>query len=78
MHELKCDRSYFEYLFAEGENMQCALCNKTSFNLHLVPIQLAGKFEDMYICPECKAKRDRELEMCRENYRRMTEVKVER
>ena len=58
--------------------MQCALCNKWSHDLYLVTIQLAGKFEPMYVCPECKAKRDRELEMCRENYKRMTEVKVER
>lgn len=58
--------------------MQCGLCGKEAPKLILVTIQLAGRFEDMYICPECKAKRDRELEMCRENYRRMTEVKIEK
>lgn len=57
--------------------MQCALCNKYSPRQHLITVQLAGKFEIVYACSECKAKRDLELEMCRENYKRMTEVKVE-
>lgn len=58
--------------------MQCALCNKWSRDLYLETIQLAGKFEPMYICRNCKNRREQELKMCRENYKRITEVKVER
>lgn len=54
--------------------MQCGLCNRFSNELFLTTIQLAGKFEQIYICPQCKAKRERELEMCRENFKRIMEV----
>ena len=42
--------------------MQCGLCNKYSPRQHLITVQLAGRFEIMYVCPECKAKRIVELE----------------
>lgn len=75
---MKPDLEYYLYLLEDGVNMQCALCNKWSRDLYLETIQLAGRFELMYVCPVCKAKREQELEMCRENYRRITEVKIER
>lgn len=40
--------------------MQCSLCNKETHKTILTTIKLAHKVEIMYVCPECKAKRDRE------------------